>query len=146
MRIRRFRRVRLGSLLVPLLLGAAAGCGARAAPATSPAVADAQTAVRVRTALVNDAVLGPRAIDVRVRDGIVTLGGTVRLPEEVDLALAVVRTVAGVAHVESELGIGEASRASPLRPCRRKGQAPGRSGSGSAGLPWPPSRKAAPRG
>ena len=102
----RFRRIRLGSLLVPLLLGAAAGCGARAAPATSPAVADAQTAVRVRTALVNDAVLGPLSIDVRVRDGIVTLRGTVRLPEEVDLALAVVRNVDGVADVESQLGIG----------------------------------------
>ena len=109
MRSRRSRRARRGSLLVLVLLGAAAGCGARAAPATSPAVADARTAVRVRTALVNDAVLGPLSIDVLVRDGLVTLRGTVRLPEEVDLALAVVRDVDGVARVESELGIGEAS-------------------------------------
>ena len=127
-----------------MLLGAAAGCGARAAPATSPAVADARTAVRVRTALVNDAVLGPLSIDVRVRDGIVTLRGTVRLPEEVDLALAVVRDVDGVARVESELGIGEPPRARP--PCRRTGPAPGRSGSGRGGLRWPPARTAGRRG
>ncbi len=118
MRNRRARRARRGWLLVLVLLGVAAGCGARAAPATSPAVADARTAVRVRTALVNDAVLGPLSIDVRVRDGIVTLRGTVRLPEEVDLALAVVRGVDGVAHVESELGIGKASSRPALPPER----------------------------
>ena len=119
-RIRRSRRARRSALLVLVLLGFAAGCGARAAPATSPAVADARTAVRVRTALVNDAVLGPLSIDVRVRDGIVTLRGTVRLPEEVDLALAVVRGVDGVAGVESELGIGEAS-SRPAPPLERTG-------------------------
>ena len=116
-----FRHVRPGSLLLAVLLGAAAGCGARAAPATSPAVADAQTAVRVRTALVNDAVLGPLPIDVRVRDGIVTLRGTVRLREEVDLVLAVVRTVDGVAHVESQLGVGEAAPRPAAPPQERTG-------------------------
>ena len=96
-----------GSLLVLVLLGAAAGCSNRAAPAASPAVADARTAVRVRTAFVNDAVLGLLPIDVRARDGVVTLRGTVRLPEEVDLALALARDVDGVVRVESELEIGE---------------------------------------
>ncbi len=95
------------SLLVLVLLGAAAGCGARSAPAVSPAVADARTVVRVRTALVNDAVLGPLPIDVRVRDGVVTLRGTVRLPEEVELALVVAGNVEGVVRVASELEVGE---------------------------------------
>ena len=126
MRIRGSRRVRSGSLLILVLLGVAAGCGARAEPTTSPAIADARTAVRVRTALVNDAVLGPLPIDVRVRGGIVTLRGTVRLPEEVDLALAVVRGVDGVARVESELGIGEASSRPTALPQERAGA--GRSG------------------
>ena len=95
------------SVFVLLLLGAAAGCGARTAPTVSPAVTDARTVVRVRTALVNDALLGPLPIDVRVRDGVVTLRGTVRLPEEVDLALAVAGNVDGVVRVASELEVGE---------------------------------------
>ena len=120
MRVRGSGRRQRGSLLVMVLLGFAAGCGARAAPTTAPAVADARTAVRVRTALVNDAVLGPLSIAIRVRDGIVTLRGTVRLPEEVDLALAVVGDVDGVAHVESELEVAEAAPRPAGRPTRER--------------------------
>ena len=95
-----------------LLLLFAAGCSARMAPAASPAVADARTAARVRTALVNDAVLGTLPIEVRADAGVVTLGGTVRSADEVDLALALVRGVAGVTRVESVLTVGD-PRASP---------------------------------
>ena len=97
-------------MLAAALLGTAVGCSARAAPALSSAVADAQTAVRVRTALVNDAVLGVLPIGVRARDGVVTLRGTVRLAEEADLALAVARSVEGVLRVESELDVGDPDR------------------------------------
>lgn len=85
---------------------AAAGCGARSGRVASAAVADAQTAVRVKTALVNDAVLGTLPIDVRAEDGVVTLHGNVSAAGEVNLALALVRGVAGVVRVESALTVG----------------------------------------
>lgn len=91
---------------VAMLVVAAAGCGARAGRTAPAAVADAQTAVRVKTALVNDAVLGTLPIDVRAEDGVVTLHGNVESAGEVDLALALVRGVAGVARVESALTVG----------------------------------------
>ena len=99
-----------GALLAVTLVVAAAGCSARSTPVISTAVADARTAVRVRSALVNDAVLGTLPIDVRAQAGVVTLHGTVRLAEEVELALDVARLVDGVVRVESELEVGAADR------------------------------------
>ncbi len=93
-------------LTAALLVLAAAGCGARSGRMATTAVADAQTAVRVKTALVNDAVLGTLPIDVRAEDGIVTLQGSVTSAGEVDLALALARGVAGVVRVESALTVG----------------------------------------
>ena len=90
-----------------MLVGVAAGCSARSAPIASTAVADAQTAVRVKTEIVNDAVLGTLPIDVRARAGVVTLHGAVRSAAQVDLALALARGVPGVARVESALTVGE---------------------------------------
>ena len=75
--------------------------------ASATAVADAQTAVRVKTALVNDLLLGTLPIDVRAETGVVTLHGTVRSVEEMDRALALARGVAGVTRVESALEVGE---------------------------------------
>ncbi len=94
-------------LAVVLLIGMAAGCSARTAPIASTAVADAQTAVRVKTALVNDPALGTLPIDVRAEAGVVTLHGTVRSAAEAEQALALVRGVAGVTRVESALTVGE---------------------------------------
>ena len=76
-----------------------AGCSARGAVS----LVDAQTAVRVKTALINDAILGTFPIDVRVHGGMVTLQGTVQVMAEIDRALALVRVVPGVAGVQSEL-------------------------------------------
>ena len=89
-----------------MLVVVVAGCGARSGRVGSAAVADAQTAVRVKTALVNDAVLGTLPIDVRAEAGVVTLHGNVNSAGEVDLALALVRGVAGVVRVESALTVG----------------------------------------
>lgn len=82
-----------------------AGCASRGPVST--AVADAETAVRVRTALVNDADLGTLQLTVVVRGGVVTLGGTVPSSAGVDRAVALVGGVPGVVRVESSLVVGE---------------------------------------
>ncbi len=95
-------------LLVLVLATGAAGCAARSGPsARGNAVADAQTAVRVKTALVNDLELGTLPIDVQARGGVVTLHGTVADEAQIELALAVARRVAGVARAVSALEVGE---------------------------------------
>ena len=109
----RFLTVRRGGcdrrgVAAALLILAAAGCAARTAPDPSPAVTDARTAVRVKTALVNDPALGALPIDVRAQAGVVTLHGTVPSAAEADRALALARGVPGVARVESALTIGDA--------------------------------------
>ena len=93
---------------VVTLIGVLAGCSARSVPMASTAVADAQTAVRVKTALVNDVVLGTLPIDVRAEAGVVALHGSVCSARQVDLALDLARGVAGVTRVESALTVDEA--------------------------------------
>ena len=98
-----------GRLVVAAILAVvAAGCGARAVATVSTASDDARTAVRIKTALVNDAVLGTRRIDVHVREGVVTLRGTVRPGGEIERAVALARGIAGVTRVESALTEDEA--------------------------------------
>jgi len=92
---------RLGVCLVAGLL--AVGCSAVIDPL---AIADAQTAARVRTALINDPDLGARAIDVRVARGVVQLSGRVLTQAEVDRAVALSRAVSGVADVRADLEVG----------------------------------------
>ena len=107
-RQRGFRRA-AGALVLALLLAAgAAGCAARTAPpAGGNPVADAQTAVRVKTALVNDLELGTLPIDVQAVGGVVTLHGTVEDEDQIERALAVARGVAGVARAVSALEVGD---------------------------------------
>lgn len=70
------------------------------------AIADAQTAAAVKTALVNDAELGVRAIEVTVSRGIARLSGRVRSRAEVDRAAALVRSVSGVTGIDLALQLG----------------------------------------
>jgi hyperosmotically inducible protein len=85
---------------VCLLAVLAAGC--RTAAVIDPAViVDAQTAARVKTALVNDPELGVRAIEVTVAGGVASLSGRVRSQAEFDRAVALTRAVPGVTRVES---------------------------------------------
>ena len=93
--------------LLAVALVAATGCSARSAPGAAAAVADAQTAMRVKTALVNHESLGTLPIDVQVRSGVATLDGTVRSAAEAESARLVALGVAGVARVESRLRIGD---------------------------------------
>ena len=70
------------------------------------AIQDAQTAARVRTALVNDPELGVSEIDVRVEGHVVQLAGRVSAQADADRAAAVARSVPGVQGVELALQVG----------------------------------------
>ena len=73
------------------------------------AISDAQTAARVKTALVNDPDLGPRTIEVRVALGVAQLSGQVASQAEVDRAVMIARGVPGVVNVQAALQIGAQS-------------------------------------
>ena len=96
-----------------LLLGG--GCSSVADPRV---IADAQTAARVKTALVNDPVIGVRAIEVRVATGVATLFGRVQDKAEATRAINLARSVPGVGDVRSNLliGIDSPPSSAPLPP------------------------------
>jgi hyperosmotically inducible protein len=98
------RAPRVLAIAACLALGLlAGGCRAAIDPA---AIADAQTAARVKTALINDPELGVRAIEVTVVRGVARLSGRVGTQMELDRAVALARGVAGVTAVEPLLRIG----------------------------------------
>lgn len=96
--------VRVASIALAAFLSAAA-CGATTST-ISQGITDAQIAARVKTVLLNDAELGTLPIELRVDGGVVVLSGRVRTAEDRDRALALARSVSGVADVRDELGIG----------------------------------------
>lgn len=77
------------------------GCAAR----TYPLVGDVQLALRVKTAILNDAVVGTQPVDVRATGSTVTLNGQVRSTDDIDRLIAVVRAVPGVTDVVSNLTV-----------------------------------------
>lgn len=82
---------------------AVAGC----APAVSPLnIEAARTEARVKTALVNDPVIGTRVINVRMLGSVAQLSGSVRSQDEAARAAEVARSVNGVTQVDSRLQIG----------------------------------------
>lgn len=85
-------------LLVVLLL---TGCGAT----TYGLKDDATIATRVKIALLNDPRVGPRRLDARALNGVVTLSGTVASQADVNAAVAAARKVPGARDVKSELKI-----------------------------------------
>ena len=93
----------------PRLAGAVCLAVALVAPgafaSVQDAARDAQLAVRVKTALVNDVELGTMPIDVVARDGAVTLRGAVGSAADAERAVALARGVDGVASVRSELDV-----------------------------------------
>ena len=91
----------IGTLV--LLAVAAPGQAANA----QTAVADALTAVRVKTAIVNDVDLGELPIEVHASAGVVTLEGIVRTADQIDRAVALTERVPGVTRVESALVVGD---------------------------------------
>jgi hypothetical protein len=102
------------------------GCSAAVSPRL---IEDAQTTARIRTALVNDPELGLRGIEVHVTAGVARLTGSVASNEEAQRLVSLVRAIAGVLSVQSDVRVGDTSApASPppgQRPSIRSEEAEG---------------------
>lgn len=86
-----------------LVLAATTGC---ATTVVNPqTIADAQTLVRIRSALVNDRELGTRPIEIRVTAGTAYLTGEVGSAEEAGRLVELVRQVSGVVAVKSDVKV-----------------------------------------
>ena len=85
-------------LLAPLLLAA---CG----KSVGDTIDDATISTHVKTALLNDPVVGGLRIDVDTFKGVVTLSGRVRTKEEEAKAMGLARKIGGVTDVKSSLQI-----------------------------------------
>ena len=97
-------RVKLTSALLALVLVVplfAAACG----KTVGETIDDATITSRVKTALLNDSTVGGLRIDVDTFKGVVTLSGSVKLPQEEQTAIALARKVDGVVDVKSTLQI-----------------------------------------
>src|SRR5687767_1501124 len=85
-------------LLTPLLLAA---CG----KTVGDTIDDATVTTRVKTALLNDPVVGGLRIDVDTFKGVVTLSGRVKSKDEEAKAIALARKIGGVTDVKSTLQV-----------------------------------------
>jgi osmotically-inducible protein OsmY len=85
-------------LIAPLLAGA---CG----KTVGETIDDATVTTRVKTAFINDPLVGALRIDVDTFKGVVTLSGRVKSKEEEQKAIALARAVKGVTDVKSTLTI-----------------------------------------
>jgi hyperosmotically inducible protein len=93
-------------LAVVLALPLVAGCAkASDRSARAAAVDDAILSTRVKTAFINDPVIGNARIDVDTSKGVVTLSGRVKSKDEEAKAVELARAVSGVADVKSVLQI-----------------------------------------
>jgi hyperosmotically inducible protein len=86
------------ALVMPLLLAA---CG----KTVGETIDDATITTRVKTALLNDPVVGGLRIDVDTFKGVVTLSGRVKSQNEQNTAIALARKIDGVKDVKSTLQI-----------------------------------------
>jgi osmotically-inducible protein OsmY len=94
---------RLMALLVALLmtLPMVGACG----KTVGDTIDDATITTRVKTAFVNDPVVGALRIDVDTFKGVVTLSGRVKSKDEETKAIALARSISGVTDVRSTLQI-----------------------------------------
>ena len=84
-------------LVLPLL----AGCG----KTVGDTIDDATITTRVKTAFINDPVVGALRIDVDTFKGIVTLSGRVKSKAEEVKAIELAKSITGVVDVKSTLQI-----------------------------------------
>src|SRR5918993_291819 len=85
-------------LVVPIL---ASACG----KTVGETIDDAAITTRVKTAFINDPVVGALRIDVDTFKGVVSLSGRVKSKEEEAKAIQIARTIDGVKDVKSSLQI-----------------------------------------
>ena len=98
MRQKRFTALLLALVLaLPLL----AACG----KTVGETIDDATITTRVKTAYINDPVIGGLRIDVDTFKGVVTLSGRVKTKTEEAKAIEIARSIGGVRDVKSTLQI-----------------------------------------
>ncbi len=96
---RYFATLFLGLVLIaPLLVSA---CG----KTVGETIDDATITTRVKTAFINDPVVGALRIDVDTFKGVVTLSGAVKSKAEETKAIAIARSIRGVTDVKSTLQV-----------------------------------------
>lgn len=88
-------------LAVVLALPLLAACG----KTVGETIDDATITTRVKTAYINDPVIGGLRIDVDTFKGVVTLSGRVKSKAEEAKAIEIARTIGGVRDVKSTLQI-----------------------------------------
>jgi osmotically-inducible protein OsmY len=89
------------TVLALALVAPLAGCG----KTVGETIDDATITTRVKTAFVNDPLVGALRIDVDTFKGMVTLSGRVKSKDEETKAIALARKIRGVADVKSTLVI-----------------------------------------
>lgn len=98
MRPKKFTATLLALVLtLPLL----AACG----KTVGDTIDDATVTTRVKTAFVNDPLVGALRIDVDTFKGVVTLSGRVKSKAEEEKAISIAKSIKGVADVKSTLQI-----------------------------------------
>jgi osmotically-inducible protein OsmY len=90
------------TLIAPVVHSACARPNGKSA---SAAIDDATVTTRVKTAFINDPVVGGARIDVDTFKGVVTLSGEVKSKDDEAKAIALARTIRGVSDVKSTLKI-----------------------------------------
>lgn len=88
-------------LALVLALPLFAACG----KTVGDTIDDATVTTRVKTAFINDPLVGALRIDVDTFKGVVTLSGRVKSKVEEDKAIAIARSIKGVTDVKSTLQI-----------------------------------------
>jgi osmotically-inducible protein OsmY len=91
-----------GIIVLLLALFVATSC----ASSVGANIDDAGITTRVKTAFVNDPVIGAARIDVETFKGVVTLSGRVKSKEDEQKAIELARKIRGVVEVKSQLQIG----------------------------------------
>ena len=97
------RQKRLTATLLALVLALPlfAACG----KTVGETIDDATVTTRVKTAFINDPMVGALRIDVDTFKGVVTLSGRVKSKAEEDKAIAIAKSITGVTDVKSTLQI-----------------------------------------
>lgn len=105
------------ALVAALVITAAAvgACGRT----TSGALDDTTITTRVKTAMLNDPLIGGRGIDVATSNGVVTLSGRVNSAAERQQAVTLARRVTGVTDVKDALQVAPEGQEKPQPPAQQ---------------------------